>query len=245
MSSSSPAAPPSNFAGALIDILDRVEYRRVRPQDLDDPIYRLRYEAYRSEDFIPFNSLGVVRDEFDEDAVKNFWVFGVYIDGHLASSLRIHYATREFPRSPALTLFPDLLLPLLDQGASFIDPTRFTADRELSLAYPAIPYLTLRLAVMATKHFGATHGLHCVRTEHGPFYRRVLGSSLMGEARRYKGLGFPMQLWGTKAQEVYPRTIQRYPFYSTETERQRIFAPPHAVPIWVHPSRVDTAAEMA
>jgi hypothetical protein len=39
------AAPASNFAGTLVDILDRVEYRRVNPDDLDDAVYKLRYEA--------------------------------------------------------------------------------------------------------------------------------------------------------------------------------------------------------
>ena len=46
----------SQFALTLIDLLDRVRYRRVSPQDQLDPVYRLRYEAYRREDFIPINA---------------------------------------------------------------------------------------------------------------------------------------------------------------------------------------------
>ena len=230
--------PASNFAGALIDILDRVEYRRVRPDEMADPVYKLRYEAYRREDFIPFNSLATLRDEFDDyGSFPNSWNFGIYIDGHLAASLRIHHLTPDTPKSPANTLFADVLKPLLDQGATFIDPTRFTVDLEASLAYPALPFLTLRLAVMATRHFRATYGLHCVRPEHGPFYKRVLSSNLMCPAREYPGVGFPMELWGTRAQEVYEKTLRRYPFFdSTEEERQHLFAPPFATPMWVHPS---------
>lgn len=231
-------APPSRFAGTLIDILDRVEYRRVHADDLDDPVYRLRYEAYRRENFIPFNSLGLLRDEFDDfGAYPNSWNFGVYIDGALASSLRIHRLTPETRKSPANKLFGDILGPLLDQGATCIDPTRFTVDLEASLAYPALPFLTLRLAVMATRHFRATYGLHCVRPEHGAFYKRVLSSSLMCPAREYPGVGFPMELWGTRAQLVYEKTIARYPFFnSTTEEREQLFAPPFRTPIWVHPT---------
>lgn len=227
--------PPSQFAGTLVDILDRVEYRRVNPDDLNDPIFRLRYDAYRREDFFPFNSLGVLRDDFDDfERYPNSWNFGVYIDGTLASSLRIHHLTPEFRRSPANSLFGDILAPLLDSGASFVDPTRFTVDFEASLAYPALPFLTLRLAVMATRHFNATYGLHCVRPEHGPFYKRVLSSSLMCAARQWHDVGFPMELWGTKAQEVYHKTLRRYPFFqSSPEERTRLFAEPHATPIWV------------
>lgn len=240
-------APPSNFAGALIDILEHVEYRRVHPDDLNDSVYRLRYEAYRREEFIPFNSLGLLRDEFDDfDAFPNSWNFGVYIDGTLVSSLRIHYLTPDCPKSPANSLFNDVLQPLLDEGATFVDPTRFTADFEASLAYPALPFLTLRLAVMATRHFRATYGLHCVRPEHGPFYKRVLSSSLMCPAREYPGVGFPMELWGTRAQLVYDKTIRRYPFFSsTEEERQQLFAPPHQTPIWVRPAARSALADTA
>jgi hypothetical protein len=234
----SQVGPASQFAGTLIDILDRVEYRRVNPSELSDPVFRLRYEAYRREAFIPFNSLGLLRDEFDDfDAFPNSWNFGVYIDGGLAASLRIHYLTPETPKSPANSLFNDVLQPLLDRGATFIDPTRFTVDFEASLAYPALPFLTLRLAVMATRHFRASYGLHCVRTEHGPFYKRVLSSTLMCPARQYPGVGFPMELWGTQAQLIYDRTLRRYPFFdSTDEERQHLFAPPFATPIWVHPT---------
>lgn len=218
--------PATSFAGALLDILDRVEYRRVDPRDVEDPVYRLRYEAYRREETYPFNSLGVLRDSFDDpEEFPNSWTFGVHIDGRLVSSLRIHHLTPECPKSPANTLFNDILQPLLDQGATFVDPTRFAIDFDAGLAYPALPFLTLRLAVMATKHFETTYGLHCVRPEHGAFYKRVLRSTLMCAARQHHEVAFPMQLWGTKASEVYERTIQRYPFFhSTEAERRTIFA---------------------
>jgi hypothetical protein len=221
--SQAPAA--STFAGALVDILERVEYRRVDAQALFDPVYRLRYEAYRRQQFIPFNSLGVLHDEFDND--PNAYCFGVYIDGVLASSLRIHHLTPDARYSPSYSVFTDVLTPLLDQGATFIDPTRFSSDFEATLAYPALPFLTLRLAVMATRHFSATYGLHSVRPEHGAFYKRVLSSTLMAPSRFYHGLTFPMELWATRAQEVYGKTIARYPFFaSTDQERKDLFGPP-------------------
>jgi hypothetical protein len=231
-------ATTSNFAGTLVDILDRIEYRRVRPGDLEDPIYRLRYDAYRRENFYPVNNLGQLTDEFDDfDTFPNSWNFGLYIDGSLASSLRIHHVTPDFRRSPANSLFSDILEPMLDQGASFIDPTRFTVDFEASLAYPALPFLTLRLAVMATRHFNTTHGVHCVRREHGPFYKRVWGARLMCEARQWHNVGFPMELWGTNVREMYGKTLQRYPFFnSSEEERQALFSEPYSTPVRVRAS---------
>jgi hypothetical protein len=228
-------APASNFAGTLIDILDRVEYRRVPIEDEHDPVYRLRYEAYRREDFVPFSPSGTVLDEFDN--LPNAFCYGIYIDGQLVSSLRIHHLTYAERRSPSYSVFKDVLDPLLDQHMTIIDPGRFTADFEASLAYPALPFLTLRIAVMATWHFRVKFCLSSVRPEHAAFYRRVFNSTRLSEARFYHGLSFPMEMWACDCPVVYPNLLNRYPFFrSTEPERQQLFAPPHRSPLWIHPS---------
>ena len=228
-------APASSFAGTLIDILDRVEYRRVSTSEQFDPVYRLRYEAYRREEFVPFDAGGVVRDEFDE--LPNAFCYGIYIDGRLVSSLRLHHVTREHKLSPSYSVFSDILDPLLEAGHTFIDPGRFTADLEASLAYPALPFLTLRIAVMAVWHFRVKYCLSTVRPEHVAFYRRVFNSTKLGEARYYHGLAFPMEMWACDCPVVYPNLIKRYQFFdSTEEERRRLFSPPHSSPLWVRPT---------
>ena len=231
----SQVASASNFVGTLIDILDRVEYRRVSPEEQSDPVYKLRYEAYRREEFVPLNPAGLVFDEFDD--LSNAYCYGIYIDGQLVSSLRLHHMTREHKLSPSYSVFPDVLDPLLEDGYTFIDPGRFTADLEASLAYPALPFLPLRIAVMATWHFRVKYCLSTVRPEHVAFYRRVFNSTRLGEARYYHGLAFPMEMWACDCPVGYPKLMQRYPFFdSTEDERQRIFAPPHVSPLWIHPT---------
>ena len=217
------AAPVSRFAGSLMDILDRVEYSRVRMDVTDNPIYRLRYEAYRREESVPFNDAGIVVD--DLDTAPNGMSFGVYIDRELVSSIRIHHVTAEHPFGPSMKSCPDILGPLLAQGQSFIDPSRFTADYEASLAYPALPFLTLRIAVMASLYFRADACLALVRPEHTAFYRRVFGSEEMSEVRDYPGLTFPVQLFGAYVDTKLPATLRRYPFFmSTPDERERLFA---------------------
>lgn len=213
-----------SFAETLVDLLERVEYRRIDPAITSDPVYRLRYEAYRREEFVPFNSQRVVRDEFDE--LPNAYCFGIYIDGQLVSSLRLHHLTRAFRTSPSYSVFPDVLDPLLDRNEACIDPGRFTSDYEASLLYPALPFLAVRLPVLAADHFNARHGLASVRPEHGAFYRRVFRSTLMANARYYHGLTFPMELWACDIPGVRKAVMTRYPFFmSTEEERRKLFAP--------------------
>jgi hypothetical protein len=216
--------PVTRFAGTLMDILDRVEYSRVSTGEIDHPIYRLRYEAYRREESVPFNDAGIVVDDLDH--APNAMSFGVYIDGQLVSSVRLHHLSSEQRRSPSMSVYPDVLGPLVDRGETFIDPSRFTADYEASLAYPVLPFLTLRIAVMASVHFDADCCLALVRPEHTAFYRRVFGSEEMCGVREYPGLTFPVKLFGAYVEAKLPTTLRRYPFFgSTEEERDNLFSP--------------------
>ncbi|RYE88763.1 MAG: hypothetical protein EOP19_00305 [Hyphomicrobiales bacterium] len=185
-------------------------------------MYRLRYEAYRREEFVPINGDEVVRDEFDD--LPNAYCYGVYIDGELVSSVRFHHLTPEFRTSPSYSVFPDILGPILDAGATILDPGRFTADYEASLAYPALPYLTLRLPTVAVQYFNVRYVLSTVRREHAAFYRRVYRSEQLGEERLYHGLSFPMVLMACDIPVMYEDMLRRYPFFrSTPDERQHLF----------------------
>jgi len=219
---SSGAEPVSSFATTLIDLLDRVEYRRVATDDQFDPVYGLRYEAYRREEFIPVNSQHVVRDEFDD--LPNAQCFGVHIDGELVSSLRFHVLTPEARQSPSASVYPDIIGPMLDRGMRLLDPGRFTADYEASLRYPALAFLTLRILVMGSWYYGVDTCFSSVRPEHAPFYRRIFRSTQMSDQRFYHGLRFPMVLMACDVPKVYPDLMQRYPFFlSTEDEREKLF----------------------
>lgn len=212
----------SRFAETLIDLLDHVRYRRVSLSDQFDPVYRLRYEAYRREDFIPVNSQQVTHDEFDD--LPNCHCFGVYIGDRLVSSLRFHVVTPDQPWSPCMSVWPDVLSPLLDAGKCFVDPGRFTADFEASLAYPALPYLTLRLATMACEYFPVRYCMSAVRPEHTAFYKRIFAARPLGEERSYKNLAFPMQLYAADVPVIRDRLMSRYPFFmSLPQEREALF----------------------
>lgn len=225
----------SHVATTLIDLMDRVKYRRVNADDQMDPVYRLRYEAYRREEFIPINAQRMVRDEFDD--LPNAYCYGIYIDDRLVSSVRFHHLTPEFRLSPSHSVFTDVLDPILDAGHTLIDPGRFTVDYEASLAYPALPFLTLRIPTMAVWHFKVKYCLNSVRPEHAAFYRRVFRSTQFSDARYYHGLSFPMVLYACDIPVIYADLLRRYPFFrSTAEEREKLFgANPEPVPA-VRPS---------
>jgi len=117
-----------------------------------------------------------------------------------------------------------VLDPLLDQGITVLDPGRFTADYEASLAYPALPFLTLRIPTIAIWHFQVKYCLNSVRPEHSAFYRRVFRSIQLSEARYYHGLSFPMVLYACDLLSIEADLFRRYPFFrSTSKERHQLF----------------------
>lgn len=217
-------AHTSRFAATLMDLLDQVEYRRVRLEEVTDPVFRLRYQSYLREGFIDSNPQEIAGDGFDN--APNAMGFGVYVDGRLVASIRLHHVTPQQRISPSRLIYPDELDGFLDAGLSYIDPSRFVTDHETTLSLPALPFLTLRIAAMASEYFAADYCLSSVRPEHAAFYKRVFGSVQFAGERYYPGLKFPVCLYAAEVAEIRNRVADRFPFFmSTPEEREAMFGP--------------------
>jgi hypothetical protein len=210
------------FADHITPLLARVVYRKADSGEQREAIYRLRQKAYLREgaiSAISADSSGTFSDTYDE--TDNAYLFGVYIDDQLASSLRLHAASKEHPDMPSLRVFPGYLQPELDAGKVFIDSTHFVAEEQLSRLYRILPYVTLRLCVLAAEHFRADYVLAAVWKEHQPFYRRAFNFQLISKPRPYPPLAKPFSLMRVSAAEEWYR---RYPFFrSSLHERRRLF----------------------
>lgn len=204
--------------------LARIEYRRATTDQDRELIYRLRYRAYLNEGAIEPNPAEMTFDAFDE--APNNWIFGIYVDGTLASSIRVSVACPKYPLSPSTNVFPDLLGPEVEKGKVIVDPTRFVADPVRQKGFPELPYLTVRLGYVACGHFNADIGLATVRAEHQAFYRRVFLQKTLASPRAFPGLVKPVCLMAADYPVVRERIYQRYPYFrSSEAERLTLFGP--------------------
>ncbi|RCS23881.1 acetyltransferase [Phyllobacterium salinisoli] len=211
--------PISNFARQLLGFLDRIEYRRIlSPEDFEE-IGRLRYRSYMTRNVMNDDFDGAIIDELDRDS--HAYVYGMYIDQQLVSTLRIHHITPDHRKGTSYKLFPDILGPMLDQGMSFVDPTRFAAEPAVLSEFPAIPYLTLRIAAMASEFFSADYCLAAVKPEHAAFYKRIFGSQMMAEAREHEGYGIPVGLSGAPIRAIRDAVAVRYPFFKSQLHERR------------------------
>ncbi len=170
-------------------LFDRIDYRLIETPEDRDNLYLMRYRAYLHAGLIEPSELRRVTDRFDD--APNTWNFGVYVDGELCSSVRIHVLTSDWRMSYTTEVFGDVLHPRLDRGEVLIDPCRFVADPEKHQRFPELPYLTVRLAFVACDHFNADTGLAMIRTDHQAFYRRDLPArDHFAGAPRVSGLAY-------------------------------------------------------
>src|SRR5271167_109923 len=216
------AAAQRSFSDRIAQLLARIDCRRADTREQREAIFRLRYDAYLREGAIFPNSSGMFSDRYDE--TPNAYLFGLYIDDKLASSIRIHVASKECPACLSLEAFPDILQPELDTGKVIIDPTRFVSDEGLSRLHRGLPYATLRLPKAAAEHFRADLVLAAVRVEHQAFYRRAFNQQLICEPQPYPNLTKPLSLMAIQYPTAAGELWRQYPFIpSTFLERQKLF----------------------
>lgn len=216
---------PDSFTKSVTALLDHVEYRRCETGEDIEAIYRLRYDSYLATGMVSPNDSRMVVDEYDD--LPNSYRFGVFIDGSLVSTIRLHHVSAEFPRSPSMMVFGDALIPRLKAGETFVDPSRFAADLDVSKQHRVLPYLTLRLAVVACGYFNPTFCLTAIKEEHAGFYKRIFNASQALPSRFYPGLTMPVYLFQSRTSENMENTLRRFPFFrSTQAEQRMLFAKP-------------------
>ena len=213
----------SAFAARVAKLLERVEYRRADTPEDKEAIFRLRYEAYARDGFIEPDASGLFSDPADDS--PNVWLIGVYIDGVLASSIRLHIASRPHQFLPETKAFPDIVGPHLEVGDLMIDASRQTSRFEFTRAYAFLPYITMRSAFLAEDHFGADYILAASRPEYQAAFRRMFGSVNWAAPRPYLPLNRRHALIAYDCRALRQKTRTRYPFMeSTIEERRRLFA---------------------
>ena len=204
------------------ELLDQVEYRLAVTEVEKEEIYNLRYRAYLHEGAIEPRSDHRLTDRFDD--LPNSWIFGVYLDGELRSSLRVSVATPDNDQTPAVDAFRDLLGPELAKGKVIVDPNRFVADPLSRAEYPELPYLTVRLGYLACGYFNADIGTATVRAEHQAFYRRVFLQKSLCEPRPYPTLTKPLCLMAADYHSIRDKVFARFPMMrSSPLERRSLF----------------------
>lgn len=223
MKSGAERRTPLSVWGA--ELFDRLDYRLIETAEDREQLYAMRYRAYLHGGLILPSESQRVTDRYDD--APNAWIFGIYVDGELCCSLRLHVLTSESRMSYATELFGDILNPRLDRGEVMVDPARFVADPEKHQRFPELPYLTVRLAYLACEYFNADTGLALVRPDHQAFYRRVFLQDPIAEPRSFPNVLKKVALMACDYRKVRERVVARFPIMrSSGFERRMLFGRP-------------------
>jgi hypothetical protein len=219
------APAESNFFDHIALLSNRIDYRIANSDARREAVFRLRHQAYVRDGTISPSVPGIFSDRYDE--LGDVYLFGLYIDGELGSSVRLHVASRESPHSPSLEVFSDFLQPELSVGKVIIDATCFVADANIARLHRGLPYATFRLCLLAARYFRADQVLAPVRVEHQAFYRRAFNYQPICAPRAYPPLAKPLGLMGLHYPSAADQLVQSYPFFrSSLFERRMLFERP-------------------
>lgn len=224
---------PNKFSASRLnqEVMDLIETAECREAVLDDEkqqIYRLRYAAYLRDGALLAGS----PEHFEDNSGprESAKTFGVYIDGRLASSIRLHFATAATPACPALRVFSDCLRPMFETGATLVDPTRFVVNANFVRQYRALPHATIRLAWMACEQVSSAVLLTTASADRQAFYKGLFGHRVVCAPRPYPSLSTPVSLMALNFHEERERILRRHPFLnSLERERNALFGPASAL----------------
>jgi hypothetical protein len=211
--------PATQLSKDMFDGLDLLEYRRaVTPEDFE-AIGRLRQRAFDARDIYERKFGESVIEDLDYD--PDSFVFGVYFQHELVSTIRVSLLTSETRNTPATYIFGDVLNPLLDQGMTFIDPSRLAIETVFTKLIPGLPILTLRLPIIATAYFNADYCLSAVKKEHRGFYLRIFRSTLLAGPYNPPGMNVDAVLLGGSVQQRED-LFSRYPVFSFKDSEARM-----------------------
>ncbi|RLQ87785.1 hypothetical protein D8780_05775 [Notoacmeibacter ruber] len=208
----------------VFHLMDRMTVRRPTTGEDWEDIFRLRYNAYRTRDYIESNENRLDSDHFD--FATNTFVFGIYVDEVLAMSIRLHHLNREHPDGPSSESYPDQLLSRIVLGQSFIDCSRFAIDPDLdpTVDRAALRFMPPRLSAMAALFYEADYILHLVRPRHKAFYQRYFHAETFATGGECGTVTFPVDLTATRIGANDQTMLDRLPFlHSLETERAMLF----------------------
>ncbi len=216
----------SSFAERAAKLLEKVEHRCALTSDDKELVYKTRYIAYRRQDLLQARPDERIFDDLYDES-PNHWNIMTFIDGEFVSTFRIHVGQGEQAVLPSRAAFDDVLGPFVREQRLIVDPTRIAAKLEFAGKVPELPYLTIRAAWLAAKHFEADIIVSTCIREHQAFYRRVFGFESLCLPRAYPRINRAIVCMALDYNAHKARVEARYPlFRSTESERYKIFGPP-------------------
>ena len=191
----------------LLETLEDIEYRRVTSAEDFQQVAELRRLAFLDKQIFVQEDYPITDlTDFDRES----YVFSVHWMEQMVASIRINIISRNNRLSNTISYFPDVLNPLLDQGMTFMDPTRFSILPGMEREIPGLNIIVLRLGLAAVRHFRCDFGLAMIREGHVGFYRKIFNYTQIAPFQKFDTVHRKYGLFSTP-RSMTETVCQNYP----------------------------------
>jgi hypothetical protein len=171
-----------------------IEIARAKTEGDFRAIGELRYRCYRAEGLIDENANGIFLDEFDH--APGARAYGVFLNGKIVSSIRLHILSESSARSATYEAFSDILDPMIAAGMTLVDGARFVVDPSIGTARLSIAWQTLKICLRVADEIDADYGVAAVQPSHVKLYQKIYNFAQLAEPRPYCQLNRKLALIG-------------------------------------------------
>lgn len=192
-------------------LLQVMDYELVADATTAAIVHALRYRAYHEAGATRHRPDGKLSDRYDRSAHAATIV--LRFDGLICASIRLHVVSEPWQESPALSAFPDELLPRVGQGRRLVDANCFCVDPALSGRVPELAYMMLRLPFITADLRPDTMITATVTARHKPFYVRILRCDEIAPPRTYAGRTRPLGLTLCNVERERANIVARNPSF--------------------------------
>lgn len=170
----------------------KLRIMRVHSAELREEVYALRYRAYRSVGALPESHCERFTDPYDVQPNHVLWALSAN-DRVIGSIRTTWYDPKASWQIPEIERYGDDILRVVPQGQRMLSGNRFVIDPDHGKSSASYAMLLLRHHMLVAQQ-RADWALAAVRSNHLPFYRRVLKLERVSEGRLYPGLNSVMYL---------------------------------------------------
>jgi N-acyl amino acid synthase FeeM len=203
--------------------------KRAHSAPLRDEVYSLRYRAYRKEDAIEPRESEAFEDQYDHQPNHVLWA--LTLEEKVVGSIRTTwFDSAEKCPIPEMHAYANEIANVIPAGTRVLSGNRLVTDPDLASISAQIVLLLLRHYMVVAKR-KADWAIAAARSNHLPFYRRVLHLERASVAKEYPGLRCPMHLMACDFQKNIVEVIDKTPLLKPRGYEQ-IFLDPNYADVW-------------
>lgn len=217
---------PQGTMDWTIRFLERCTYRAMNSAEDLEYLSRWRWQHYMEQETIKNRSMTAADFEDGKDHLPTARTIGLYVDGQLASAMRLHAINSDDYNIDVVDIGRDIVERKVADGRRFVYSSRWVSDPRFSGTIPLI-VATTRITPLAAEYHRADFALSSSRENHVKMYERMQNAVVWSDKPEpLENLEYLYHLISSDYHAFRERIpFDRQGYLSSRREREEMFAP--------------------